>query len=509
MMGAWNTSISDWAARAAASTGMAVNISAVANQPSTGTPAEYYGSGQKTDIDAYKTVYVAVHSVWHGYYSDDSLNPGPYFSSNQNARDVSSAKRLEFFKWIPYNPLEVSKTVTMQSKVGAFGRSNKWDYYGGYYEVIWPSNKSGDNPLADYFATLRATTNIEDYLRLLAWYDLSGVSASEIYVDDMQPELSSGPGAYRYRGFPSVNPLYADFWKYYATAVAEVSGVIQNTILSAAQLTQKVSQQFDLNTLEQYLTYIQGTLANGFSRNLNAPADPKNLSGVSYINGLLNQKFSVEVKTYGIYHHNRQPVMVNDPISYVLNPNLEPIDSPAIKSWGTDVGPDAWVKRSVMDIPLLINDQPVYKLISAIWDSNIKPLLAQIDWLAVQIARLRESPSTFTEQEAALLNDITNNMFLALDLESTKSLKTLIAKQLAKAPLISTQPTKVQLPGLSYKYQAALKVNEIKAEFAPHWTLSIDPAKLPKQNTGKGSGSIIPLLLAAAGVAAVAYYSNK
>ena len=219
-----------------------------------GAPAEYYGSGQKTVIDAYKTVYIVLHNFWQGYYSSSSLGHGPYFSSNQNARDLNSAKRLEFFKWIPYNPLELSNTIGAESKDG-WG-NNITNYYGEYYQVIWPSNKTGDNPLADYFATLRATTNLEDYLRLLAWYDLSGVSASEIYVDAMQPKLSGGPGAYRYRGFPSVNPLYSDFWKYYATAVAEISGVIQNTILSAAQLTQKVSQQFDLTTLEQYLTYI-------------------------------------------------------------------------------------------------------------------------------------------------------------------------------------------------------------------------------------------------------------
>jgi len=447
-----------------------------------------YGGGEPVDIEKYKTIHVIRNAFYNGYYSTSSTDSGPFYKSNVEGFLRTSAKRLEDYKWVPFNSLEKSFTEAPHHKVGW---NSKYVYTGAYIQVLWPRNSIDSDPVADYFTTLQNCDNIDDYLRLLAWYDLTGVSLPKIYIDAAFPDLKNDPGAYFYRGSAKVNPAYANFWIAYKSAVADFAGLIQKKILEASQLTQKISQQFDLVALEEYLHYIQGQLGIGLNK-----------VSKSYIQGRLNQKFGIISIVQDGLRQYTVPAAGTEAIAPAISPD---------KLWGSPaiLPPwDGWQERNIYGSPILINNVPLAQVISDMWDSRIAPLAAQIDWLAVQIGRLRDPSATFTKEELDLLTNIDNNLFLALDLDATRRYKTIITNQLAKAPLIVDAPKRVQLPGLQYKYNAALKINDIKAEFAPHWSISFDPIKVPAHNGGKKS-SVIPLILAAAGVAAVAYYSNR
>jgi len=547
--------IADWAARS--------GVSAVAAEPAAPTAftdvydlsvkrltegdiAPYYGKGQMTAIEKYiNNINVESFSFWGGYYNDNTFDHGPFFNSHQQAREASTAKRLGKisnggFELIPRNSMEISKTFTHQSS----GVSNRWDYLNAYYRILWPSNSShltglvndGINPVEDYFATLTSCRDLETYLRLLAWYDLTGVSLLPVYndptVDMDHPEVKLGGGAYIYKGHPTQDPMYANFWQQYAQAVANIAALIAAKILEAAQLTQKISKVFDLVSAENYLKHIQSTLAQGFS-NINiagstfrdSDIDKINVAktAATYMQALMNVNHEINFKYlgnyilssysekqdhwFGPYHIEYFPF----PPSKAQFGDFMPFGDPGtdISLWGTVQGPDIFKQRNMYSLPFKINGIPIVQAISDMWNIQMTPLLAQIDWLALNIARLRENPSSIDPQEISNLDNVEYNMFLGIDIASSLQMKEIIVRQLAKSPLISTQPTKIALPGMQYRFNAVSKIQSVKAEFAPNWSLSIDPKKIVPPAHTPPKKSIWPWVLGLAAAGAAVYYSNK
>lgn len=430
-----------------------------------------------------------------------------------SAEQSASRRLLEFpdpvsheTGWIPRNSLEISKEYSEHFHYGAGAIDTA--RYGEFWRIDFIDPQ-------DYFYTLQSCSTLDEYIKWLAAWKLTGASFYPYYIDPVFPDLTT---SFTFRGFPDSVTLvggrasqpsqeYAQFWALYWRAVMSIAGLLYDKFL--ANLTSFTI--YDMTALSTRIAFLTRTLGNstnpsiGIERLLALPVEVE-----LYVNRFYGDSHTTDSQgrtTEGLRNWSdpRPTTMLNaeywQTFKRTLGEFTQAFPIPVTEEIRAFI-PEAQA-GSVIEIT-------VPNMLRRIWARAVQPYINQLYQIEAQYAWISDPTHRLTDEDYRNLADLAKNPFLQFSRELTEKFNAPTFINQAVSPIVQAStvaPIKVTVDAQAYKTQSYLSVPEVELQFKPLFSLP-----------GSGGGgytpppkksSLLPILLAGGAAAAAVYFSNR